>query len=88
MSTSLATKGIMSVVKGMSVPDPGSMNGIITRGFIKDEIVTRGFGKSEAAAIKYYVVPVCAPNVTSHEYGELYMRAKELKPVMRTKTLS
>lgn len=30
-------------------------------------------------------VPICEPDVISHEYGEKHMRGKELKPKVKTK---
>jgi hypothetical protein len=36
--------------------------------------------------IKYVPMAVCEPDIESHEYGERYLRAKELKPTMKTKT--
>ena len=61
------------------------MNEIVTRGF-ENGIITRGFGRVIEGVIVYRVVPVCEPNIVSHEYGELCIRTKELKPTMRTKT--
>lgn len=61
------------------------VNGIITRGF-EHGIITRGFGKIAEVFVVYKVISVCEPNIISHEYGRRYIKAKELKPIMRTKT--
>lgn len=74
MSISLATKGIVfvSAPKETPLPDPSSMNGIITR----------GFGRFGVTVVEYHVVSVCEPDVVSHEYGKKNVVGKELKPIM------
>jgi hypothetical protein len=61
------------------------MNEIVTRGF-ENGIITRGFGRVIEGVVVYRVVSVCEPSIASHEYGELCIKTKELKPTMRTKT--
>lgn len=34
-------------------------------------IITRGFGESEESVVEYIPIPVCGPQMTSHEVREL-----------------
>lgn len=42
-------------------------------------IITRGFGESEDIVTEYVPVPVCSPEMTAHEWGEVQVQAEPVE---------